>query len=246
MLVFEEFTTFTPFWRFFHRFYPFSRLACSVLIISLFFFFWVFVDHFAGCFSLFFAFVFLPILTVFLGSSVFDIYVIREVHLFRNMNYAWLFVWVAEGDARKALLALSFSKNLRCLPHFCVFLSSCLCPIFANTLFSFDYFPLFFKFGRSSFTIIFACFFRLPIFVLLLTVFPRFRPFLCFFRRFFPFFVTVLLNFDYFPQKKRVLVDQFFRLFRHFFRFRFFYNSWRFSLGFVLFFWYFSHSRGVC
>ena len=42
-------------------------------------------------------------------------------YLFRNMSYAWLFVWAVQGGAREARLACLFSKKLICLPQFCDF-----------------------------------------------------------------------------------------------------------------------------
>ena len=102
------FLVFVLFSDLFIVFIRFSRIPRSALTIS----------HFFGgfrrsFFCFFFVFVFFADPQRFPLFRPFVVFVVFVRYLLRNMSYAWLFVWVVEGDARKAPLACSFSKNLR-------------------------------------------------------------------------------------------------------------------------------------
>ena len=166
----------THFGDIFIVFIRFSRLSRSVLLISHFLY--IRVDQSFRLVWPVFRVRFFRFLTFFLGFVHFWYFSSScDTHLFRNISYAWLFVWVVEGNEREAPLLLVFEEFTMFTPFLRFFHR--FYPFFASISFRFDYFPFFLDTWSIIFFDYLASFL---VFVLLpiLNPFPRFRSFFLF------------------------------------------------------------------
>ena len=186
MFVFEEFTMFIPHFRdFFIVFIRFLQLSGSVSIIPQFRF-GVWLINFFDIFDFFSFSFFCRFLTTFYlsVSSDFGIFLIRRVSsFFRDCSYASSqyarMPRVVEGDTRNAPLNVRFRRVLTIFTPFLRFFHS-FYPFFATISLSFDDLPFFFEFESINFSDFFSLF-LVFVFLPILNVFPRFRPFLVLF-----------------------------------------------------------------